>query len=292
MINPLSFEFDNVRLKPVDDHYERRVLFEKCCNVDGFFYPPQMATYRIRTDRTRGGRLPRTTRPAQVFQLPVSHTLSVDRPIEHAVPYSDSTFILQAVAFISGTRLQFEPWAIDGRVPSKSTLGAWVPTDVQEHFVECAYAWWKALPAEHRIRSINLFHAYNRAASAEWDWDMFSQQYMVFDGLYRLHAEIAGINTKVKHHERFKLLTRAYDVPIDEKIVDVIYQARNDLFHEAFWAGAMMGYAPARPDSVQYPRHLRRLNARLLCAITGYRNTFTRSIWWAMGSFQFSRATT
>lgn len=290
LIEPLAFAFENARLEPVANHAEQRVLFAKQCNKDGFFYPPQTAMYRIRADGTRGRRLTRTIRPAQAFHLPASHTLSVKAPIAPAVPYSDSTFLLQAVAFISGTRLQFEPWRIDGRVPSQSTLGASIPANVHGHFVERAYDWWRALPNEHRIRSINLFHAYNRAASAEWDWDMFTQQYIVFDGLYRLHAEIIGMKKDVGHRKRFDLLTTAYDVPTDTKIVDLLYKARNDLFHEAIWAGSMMGYAPAAPDSVQYPRHLRRLNSRLLCAITGYRNTFTRSVWWAMGSFNFSRA--
>jgi len=291
LIEPISFRFEHVRLEPLPDHADQGAKFRRHCNADGYFYPPLTASYRLTKVGTRGRRLPGTSRPALVFHLPASHTLSVDASVlpTHPHPHSDSMFILQVLAFITGTRLQFEQWRLDGRVPCTSTLGAWVQSDIQAHFVEYAYVWWRALPTEHQVRSINLFHAYNRAISAEFPWDVFTQQYMVFDGIYRLHAKLAGIKSDVGHHKRLELIAGAYGVPMDDQISKLLYRARNDLFHEAIWAGAIVGYPPELPDSHHFPRYLRQLNARLLCAMVGYRNSFTKSVWWAMGKFLFDR---
>lgn len=123
------------------------------------------------------------------------------------------------------------------------------------------------------------------------DWDAFHQQYMVFDGLFRLHALLKPLSGRLTHEERFTTLCDAYGIPIDDRIVTLIFQARNNLFHEGTWAGGMMGYGTSEPDALQYPRHLARLNARLLCSIAGYRNSYTASVWWAMGTFWFSQST-
>ena len=81
----------------------------------------------------------------------------------------------------------------------------------------------------------------------------------------------------------------AYGIQTNKRIVTLIYIARNNLFHEAMWAGGMVGYGTTEPGASQYSRNLARLNARLLCAIAGYKNAYTASVWWAMGGFLFDR---
>jgi hypothetical protein len=150
-------------------------------------------------------------------------------------------------------------------------------------------SWWRNLDPVLRKRTINLFYAFNRANSAEWDWDMFSQQYIVLDGIYRLYTRIAGIKKDAPHSKRISDLCHAFQVPMDASRIEALTSARNEFFHEAMWAGAMMGFATLDRESFHLPRNLQRLNSRLLCAITGYRNSFTSSVWWAMGSFQFNK---
>ncbi|MFA5915705.1 MAG: hypothetical protein WC830_19345 [Burkholderiales bacterium] len=289
---PVSISFGGVCIEPLPDHAQRLLWYKKNSNVDGFFYPPQVATYEVSLDRKRRRKLPRTTRPASVYHLPASHTLSIQTPREAIHPYSDSVVLIQLLAFIFGTRLQFEEWRFDGRVPSESTLAASATTKVRIHFVEHAYAWWKALSANLRVRAANLFYAFNRATAAEWEWDAFYQQYMVFDGLFRMHADMSSLRTGIAHKDRFTILCDSYGIPLNEELVDKLYDARNGLFHEAMWAGAMIGHPTPERDAFYYPHHMARLNARILCAITGYRNTFTSSVWWAMGRFHFPQHVT
>lgn len=289
LCEPIDASFAGVHIEPLPDHPQRLKWYKKHSNVDGFFYPPQIATYTQRVDGSRGRKVPRTSRPASVFQLPASHTLSIAAPLHSACPHSDAALIIHLLAFIFGTRLQFEEWRFDGRVPTDCTLAASITTPVRVHFVQEAYAWWKALPSKLRTHAVSLFYAFNRANSTEWEWDAFYQHYMVFDGLFHLHAEMTAVRKKIVHKERFAVLCASYGIPYNDQLVKKLYCARNQLFHEAMWADAMIGHRGAAQDTYYYPHHLARLNARILCAITGYRNSFTSSVWWAMGRFHFPR---
>jgi len=292
LCEPIGASFAGVRIEPLPDHPQRIEWYRKHSNVDGFFYPPQIATYTRRVDGSRGRKVPRTTRRASVFQLPASHTLSVAAPLDSTFPHSDAALIIHLLAFIFGTRLQFEEWRFDGRVPTDCTLAASITTPVRVHFVQEAYTWWKALPSTLRIHVVSLLYAFNRANSAEWEWDAFYQHYMVFDGLFHLHAEMKALRKKIGHMERFAVLCASYGIPYNDELVKKLYRARNQLFHEAMWADAMIGHRGDAQDTYYYPRHLARLNARILCAITGYQNSFTSSVWWAMGRFHFPRVKT
>lgn len=292
LVTPINASFDGVSIDPLPDHEQRLDWFSKNANADGFFYPPQIANYTRSGPKKRRVLIPRTERPAAVYHLPASHELSIKAPLVLTHPYSDAVLLTQLLAFIFGTRLQLEEWRFEGRVPKKSMLPASVANEVRIAFVAHAYAWWKTLAPTLRVRVHNVFYAYNRAVATEWDWDAFSQQYMVFDAIYRLHTEITSLNSRSSHKMRFTMLCEAYGIPHNEDLVTKLYNARNELFHESMWASAMIGHQAPGSETVQYPHHLARLNARLLCAITGYKNSFTASAWWAMGQFYFGTTTT
>jgi hypothetical protein len=291
LATPVSASFGGVSLHPLPDHSANVEWFSKAANEDGFFYPPLVADY-VRLSKNRRRRVPRSERPAAVYRLPASHELSIKQPLVVTHPYSDAVLLVQLLAFIFGTRLQLAEWKFEGRVPERSLLAASIRDDVRMDFVRHVYAWWRTLPPAIRARVNNVFYAYNRAKTAEWDWDAFSQQYVVFDAIFRLHTEITSVESRVPHRTRFAALCQAYKIPYNDDLVCSLYKARNELFHEGMWANAMIGHQAAGSETVQYPRHLNRLNARLLCSLSGYRNSFTASIWWAMGRFRFDAPAT
>ena len=298
---PFSMSVAAIRIEPLPDYGERSAWYKANSNADGFFYPPQMALYTRKSDSAKARKLPRTTRPAGVYKLPASHAMEISAPIEQNQPYSDANFLIQILGFIFGTRLQCEEWRLDGRVPTKSVLNVFIENATRAHFVEHMYLWWRTLTPDLRTRVVNLFYAFNRASAAEMDWDAFHQQYMVFDGLFCFHTclklALERVSTpvlkrdskKLPHEKRFDIMCSAYGIQTNKRIVTLIYIARNNLFHEAMWAGGMVGYGTTEPGASQYSRNLARLNARLLCAIAGYKNAYTASVWWAMGGFLFDR---
>lgn len=166
LYEPYSMSVAGVRIEPLPDYIERRAGYEACSNADGFFYPPQIASYTRKSDGAKPRKLPRTTRPANVYHLPASHIIEIASSIEQTQPYSDANLLIQLLAFIFGTRLQFEEWRFDGRVPTKSVLNISITDTIRTQFVEHVYLWWKTLSPEARARVVNLFYVFNRASSA------------------------------------------------------------------------------------------------------------------------------
>lgn len=169
LVTPIKASFDGVSIDPLPDHAQRLGWFSKNANADGFFYPPQVATYVGSLPKKRRVLVPRTERPAAVYHLPASHELSIEAPLVVTHPYSDAVLLTQLLAFIFGTRLQLQEWRFEGRVPEKSMLPATVVDEVRIAFVAHAYAWWTTLAPILRVRVNNVFYAYNRAVAAEWD---------------------------------------------------------------------------------------------------------------------------
>jgi hypothetical protein len=89
------------------------------------------------------------------------------------------------------------------------------------------------------------------------------------------------------HRTRFDVLLSAYGIPCDEDLVNKLYKARNELFHEAMWTGSSIGFGSPQRYAYYYPHHLARLNSRLICGLVDYKNGYAGSVWWAMGTFAF-----
>lgn len=287
--NPIRGSFSGVVLAPLPDHAERLEWFEEKSNRDGFFYPPQMATYELDLKtHEKNRKIERSERPASVFHLPESHDLVIGNPLGVAgSPFADDALIIHLLAFVYGTRLQVSGWRFEGRIPNKSTNNIYVTDDACLDFLEHVYGWWRALENEEKRIFINILYVLTRAKSLEWDWDAFAHQYMVFDALYKLHTKLYPSREKVTHRKRFDVLLSAYGVPANDVLVDRMHIARNQLFHEAMWVDSAICYGSGDADAFYLPHHLGRLNSRLICGISGYRNEYAGSVWWAMGCFLF-----
>ena len=76
---PLKGKFLGISFAPLDEHAERLEALKKDSNVDGFYYPPQIAKYTVDpfTNNTKE-KIEQTNRPASVYFLPSSHTIIVN----------------------------------------------------------------------------------------------------------------------------------------------------------------------------------------------------------------------
>lgn len=292
LINPLKGEFLGVTIEPLSDHSNRLASVQKASNKDGFYYPPQIATYNLdQVTNKRKEKIEQTDRPASLFFLPPSHQISIQNPIcKDCEKGTDEALIIYLIAYIYGTRLQPSKWKFDGRVPIKSANNIYITDATSLHFMEHVYTWWKTLIESQRIKFVNILYVFNRARSLEWDWDAFLHQYMVFDALYNFHLEFKPYLKELKptHKMRFNILCDAYSV-FNKELVNRIYNARNNLFHEAMWVESTIGFGSPDRDAYQLPFHLARLNAQLICGITGYKNKYICQPWWVFGTFEFDK---
>lgn len=292
LINPLKGEFLGVSITPFPDHAKRLEAIQKDSNKDGFYYPPQIATYNVDlTTNELKEKVERSEKPASVFYLPPSHQLSIQSPIsKDGEKGTDEALIIYLLAYIYGTRLQPSKWKFDGRVPIKRINNIYITDATCLDFLQHVYKWWGDLTEIQRVKFVNILYVYTRARSLEWDWDAFLHQYIVFDALYNFHLEFKPYLKELKptHKMRFNILCDAYSV-FNEELVSRIYNARNDLFHEAMWVESTIGFGSPDRDAYQLPFHLARLNAQLICGITGYKNQYTRLPWWVMGTLEFDK---
>jgi len=289
---PLEASFPGLTLCLLPEYERKLTWITQSSNKDGFFYTPNTVTWRC--DPATGARLkriPRSERPAQSFHLPVSHEISLTSPIRDSGSIeSDDSFLVQTLAFLFGTRLQIARWRFDGRIPIERQDSMWMDEATAIHFLEHAYSWWRSLSDINRGRMVNILYSYTRALSMEWEWDAFPWQYMIFDAIWRLHRDIeCKKDAGIKHVDRIAHICLAFGTPCPKDSVDELVKARNDLFHEGLWMSHPVGFSPAGDGGIQLPKNLARLNARLICAITGYKNAFVQSGWDFMGWQQFDR---
>jgi len=290
LVDPIAGDFTGGTLVPLDDHADRAKWFEERSNRDGYYYPPEMATYTVdpRTHEQKE-KVARSERPASVYSLPASHRLELESPLDTSnTTCSDDALIIYVLAYLYGTRLQFSDWRLEGRVPYKPTNNIFFYPETCLDFLGYVYEWWRTQPSDIRTRLINILYVLTRARSLEWEWDAFTHHYMVFDAIYRLHITLNPTAPKAKNHRgRFDVLLSEFGIPTDKALVDKLYKARNELFHEAMWTGSTIGFGSPNRDAYYYPHHLSRLNSRLICGVVGYQNDYLESVWWAMGTFSF-----
>jgi hypothetical protein len=297
LVEPVSGNFAGGKITPLDDHAERTRWLEESSNRDGYYYPPEEVVYELdAVTLEKKDKIARSGRPALLYPLPASHRLCLTSPLDATKGVSsDDALIIHLLAYLYGRRLQFADWKFDGRVPVRALGGIDVRPETSLDFLGHTYEWWKSNTLEIRKRLIHILYVFTRARSLEWEWDAFIHQYIVFDGLYRLHRMLSPATTKryVSHKERIKFMLEAYGIPSppNSNLVQRLCEVRNDLFHEAAWDGETICFGNVDSDAFSLPQHLARLNSRLICGIVNYKNDYSISGWWAMGSFSFRRAT-
>lgn len=299
LTTPLRTAISNAEIIPVADFDEELARFTESSNSDGYFYTPIGRTWECDpTTLKRTKIVEGSERPAQSFHLPSSHTIVIREPKQSgSTIHGDAYFLVQALALAFGLRLQLSRYRFDGRVPAKRQDSVWIEDETAVHFVTHLYEWWKLLSESNRLRVVNVLYTYTRTASFEWEWDSFPWQYMILDALWNLYCELKGrpkkANGKLQefgHAARIRYICEEHKIVHDTKTIAELVERRNDLFHEAKWMDNPVGFSEAGDGrGVQLPRHLARLNFKLICALSGYKNAFSTMGWDFMGWQPFDR---
>jgi len=279
---PQILAFDGGKIEPVREFEEACAYIDTYANRDGFIYPPEVTTVQFNSfDNEEGEEIQNSKRPAAVFSLPASHSLVIDNPMHG----EDAALIVHLLGFFFGVRLQLSELRFDGKVPVKPMNNFSYQADVPADFISHVYREWKTWDKDLRTRFINILYMHGKAKSCEFDWDQFIYEYMVFDTIYKFHASRGGAKAAC-HKDRFNILCDAFLIPKHTDEIDRIYKQRNELFHEALWFGNTPGMGGNGLLEVMW---LRKLNARLIVAMTGYENEFPRSRWNTMGWDSFDK---
>jgi hypothetical protein len=170
LINPLKGEFLGVSITPLPDHAKNLEIIQNDSNKDGFYYPPQQASYNVDsiTDVLKD-KIERSEKPPTVFFLPSSHQISIEKPIcKDGEKGTDEALIIFLLAYIYGARLMPSQWKFDGRVQIKPINSNYITDSICLDFLEHTYQWWVGLTENQRIKFVNILYVYTRATSLEW----------------------------------------------------------------------------------------------------------------------------
>ena len=130
-----------------------------------------------------GEAIPNTRRPAFLWRIPPSHTLAVDTDLDRdTFRRQTGLFVIHLLGYFFGTRLQFEHWWVDSRIPTKPQADIVNPQRVVPPFLSTAVRTWRAWPEKDRKAMAGVLFMHDRVPGYEWPWERFNFEYTVFDG--------------------------------------------------------------------------------------------------------------
>jgi len=223
--------------------------------------------------------------PIPWFSLPSTHVLEVTNG---TVSDALNEYLVAVFGWSQGLRLIPEGWGHFYRVAVKQRkLSDFVILDQTVlKLLGLAEEFWH----RHRIdglasKMFGAIHWYLFSQSYRQYFERFMMQYIVLDTIYNIQASISGIKCRA-HAERVEYLSRALNVPVPSwgKVVSSggakrseISIIRNELFHEARFANAPIGFKFPTMDKGNMLIHLQSFNSRLFAALLGATGNYSRS---------------
>jgi len=280
---PSSICFDGVRIVPREGFAKIHNYIESISNKNGYIYPPMTQNVEVDITTMETKRIiPNTEKPAILYKLPFSHSINIENPFyKKDLRKWDYSFLVNSLAFVNGTRLQFYNWYFDNRVPTKNTDNIHLSPNGHSDFFQTIYETWKSWSEINKARIINLLALHSRIPSYEWDFERFMLNYMVFDGAYSI-AEKVYICKSNSHKNNFHSVIDKFGLINNDAYIDNIYNLRNDLFHHAIWDGGSPTSAADKYKGWMHEITLRKFNLRFIIALLNYKTDFIATPWWTI----------
>jgi hypothetical protein len=213
---------------------------------------------------------------AKYFTLPATHS------IMFADGHQDDEFLrflILGYGFLLGLYLLPENYLYFCKTPHSSLILHPLLADKNdcEIGIMKIYQFYKSSAPEDRKQMFAILHWFLMGQAYDMEWDRFDAQYKVIDGLYRL-ARSKGIIKKAPcHASRPVLMAEKFGIQLpswaalDPQGKSELSEMRNQLYHEAIFAGEPIGY--------KYPKHNYRLefpnfNLKMICKMLGLNTTY------------------
>ena len=125
---------------------------------------------------------------------------------------------------------------------------------------------------EDRKQAFAVLHWFLVGQMYTFEWEQFEAQYKVLDGIYKL----AKVNAKThagrpgalvnKYQDKGIILPKWAKIDSSDKKSSALSTLRNQLVHEAKYAGHPIGY---ELPTENYPLEFVSFNTKLICAVLG-----------------------
>jgi hypothetical protein len=276
--HPHRITFTGVLIEPLPDFITTHPRWAALADKDGFLYPA-VAVDPDETEDDIVGRPPsRFGKPFAIWRIGASHRIEVTSTPMGDFRQEDGAFLMHAIGYLYGYRLQFHDWHFDGRLPfTRNEHHVYVSTAAAESFLDCAYYNWRLMRPGERKAVINILYMHSRAPMYEQTWERFMVEYMVFDALYNVVSSTKNRSAS-SHAERIEVVCDALDLFSMPHRAARLVELRNDLFHEALWAKELPGHVWS-DEAYENREYLRRLNQKIIPALLGYTSPYVRAEW-------------
>jgi hypothetical protein len=235
-----------------------------------------------------------------VFELPSTHTIEVTGNAKEG----KLDFLIACLSFLQGVRLVKSSEGHFYRV----ALARGLLTDFHctaasmARIMELANQFGEQKPARASALLRGAIHWFLFSQSYEHAFERFDGQYKVFDAIWATFLELQKpkvrkkMENEVRHFNRVHVLCRRFHIPLPDcaryrkrtmpvpgiakpKTVreSPLSKLRNELVHEAQFAGLPIGYRQVPLRHKRMVRDLTHLNARLILALLGERNAYVRT---------------
>lgn len=246
------------------------------CAYDGWFYPPLQP---VRTSSAETKVPPQI--PASIYELPSTHLLVGN---EAWMDDDYLHFVIALAGLIDGMRLVPEGWQHFYKAPIRPGRLADLVCDHREiaEIIFVATSWWQLHSVEERRAMFAAIHWFCFSGLYHHEFEEFSAKYTVLDTLFWIHRK--G-NTKGTHSKRAGELAKAYGLQTPSWAVAVknpngkyscrLSEIRNELVHEAKFAGKPIGFAhlPELSLTLELGHYL----TRLIVAMLGVKCSYVRT---------------
>lgn len=263
---------DNIKIKPLNDFDETIKRFYQTAFVsNGWVYPPLVKANQNFMEKKKFKNEAKLSSNFFVFEP--THSITV-------LPFDDEKikFLILAFGFLNGVYLSPAGYLCLNRIPyeiSKLT-GVILIKDDAEKGIYTFSEYFDRTSDEKRKLSFAILHWFLIGPSYSYDWDRFDAQYKVLDGISRL----SGLSAP-NHASRAVVLADKYGIKIpiwaqlsSDGKSSRLSAIRNELFHEARYAGHPIGYEyPKENFNLEFVR----FNTKLIAAIFGLRSNFLQS---------------
>lgn len=183
--------------------------------------------------------------PAKAYTLPTTHRLTLNPPFA-----SDEAadFFIALTGMLEGVRLTREGWKHFLKAPLELHKVGDLICDKREisEVLKIASESWLTASGEIRLRLFGAVHLLVFSGLYEYDFERFAGAYSVLDTLYWVFCTRGG--PKMRHATRASGLAEHFGMPVPAWAVlannsCALSELRNQLVHEARYAGAPTGFA-------------------------------------------------
>lgn len=266
-----TYRTATVEVAPLDNAADVIEGIQKHPRSDGdWLYPP--------LERRAGDDGPEVY--ATSFSLLPTHSLILRGPGDSV---ELGNFLVQVLGLLMGLYLIPGLWTqffrVALRIGMLTDFGC-TTRDV-ERVLETAVSFWQSATDRVRHLIFGALHWYLFSQSYAHEFELFNAQCTVLDTCFRVHSKLHNGPPPRHHAHRAHHLATHHGVPVPPwatkkgKTCDLA-DLRNDLVHEARYAGAATGFAhPTYQPPIDL--QLRNLNSRLLLGLLGVRSDYIHS---------------